>query len=130
MNIFCLGNDLFSIFVPQLTINPIKSSIMTTTTQKTIETGAVVKNMETDLQKFQNENNIYSFQKLTKKEVILALEWGAILSKNYGVYSYWDLTFADGSRSSNIRSGATNIDRNLLVEVARDKNGYSYKIKK
>jgi len=88
-----------------------------------------LKLMETDLQKFQNENNIYCFQKLTKKEVILALEWGAILRKNYGIYSYWDLTFADGSRCSNIRSGSTNIDKSLLVEVARDKNGYSYKIK-
>lgn len=86
--------------------------------------------MTTDLQKFQNENNILSFQKLTKKEVVLALKFGAILRKNYGVYSYWDLTFADGSRCSNIRSGSTNIDRSLLVEVARDKEGYSYKIKK
>ncbi len=73
----------------------------------------------------------YSNQKLKKSEVLEAIKNGAILRKHYGVYSYWDLTFVDGTRHFNLRNDATN---NLsghkdLEVIDRTKEGYSYKYK-
>jgi hypothetical protein len=73
-----------------------------------------------------------SYKKLTKKEVLETMkECGAILSKQYGVYSYWDLTYPDGSRHYNIRENACNsFSTNKDLEIIRmSRGGYSYKHK-
>jgi len=69
------------------------------------------------------------FEKLTKNEILEAMQNGAILTKTYGVYSYWDLTFPDGTRHYNIRKGSTNGISNLknVVLFDRNKKGFSYK---
>jgi len=73
-----------------------------------------------------------AFVKLTKNQVIEAMENGAILTKNYCVYSYWDLTFPDGSRFYNIRKGAAESARasKNVILLEATKNGSSYKITK
>lgn len=72
------------------------------------------------------------FIKLNKNQVIEAMENGAILTKNYCVYSYWDLTFPDGSRFYNIRKGAAESakDSKDVILIEANKNGVSYKITK
>ena len=69
--------------------------------------------------------------KLNKKDVLEALSNGAILTKKYEVYSYWFLTFPDGTNHYNIRKGANNgisprLNKNI-VEINRTKEGFSYK---
>lgn len=85
--------------------------------------------METQIEKFKRENNIASFEKLSKKNVIEALKSGAILLKVYAVYSYYKVEFADGSYTTNLRKDATSIDKSILSLVSASKQGISYKIK-
>ncbi len=71
-------------------------------------------------------------KKLNKSEVLETMkECGAILTKHYGIYSYWDLTYPDGTRHYNIRENACNsFSTNKDLEIiSRDKKGYSYKHK-
>lgn len=72
-----------------------------------------------------------SWEKLTKSQVLEAMQNGAVLNKVYCVYSYYDLVFPDGSRHYNIRKGATGgiTDRNIdgIVCIKNDKTGISYK---
>jgi hypothetical protein len=73
-----------------------------------------------------------SSEKLSKKQVLDALQSGAVLTRHFGVYGYWDLTYPDGTRHYNIRKNATNgISPRLianLVEISRNKDGYVYRI--
>jgi hypothetical protein len=70
--------------------------------------------------------------KLTKKEILEAMSQGAVLSRHYGVYGYWDLTYPDGTRQFNLRKGsADGISERLMkniVLVSRGKEGYSYRM--
>ena len=69
-------------------------------------------------------------QKLTKAQVLETMkECGAILTKHYCVYSYWDLTYPDGTRHYNIRENACNwmCDHKDVKIISRDKKGFSYK---
>ena len=50
-------------------------------------------------------------KKLSTSDVIAHLENGAILTKNYGVYSHWDLKLIDGSFI---------YDDDIMVPVVRD----------
>ena len=75
-------------------------------------------------------------KKLSTLEVIAHLENGAILTKNYGVYSHWDLKLIDGSfiYDSNIRKGAcfkASISNKInLIVINRNENGYSLTLNK
>jgi hypothetical protein len=75
-------------------------------------------------------------KKLSTLDVIAHLENGAILTKNYGVYSHWDLKLIDGSviYDSNIRKGAcfkvSLNDKINIILFNRDENGYSLKLNK
>lgn len=68
--------------------------------------------------------------KLTKDQVIEAMENGAILQKTYCVYSYWSLVFPDGKEHYNIRKGAAESARSSknVVLIEAGKNGVSYQI--
>jgi hypothetical protein len=68
-------------------------------------------------------------QKLSKAQVLETMkECGAILTKHYGVYSYWDLTYPDGTHHYNIRENACNSLFNYpdLEIINRDKKGFSF----
>lgn len=76
--------------------------------------------------------------KLTKSDVINALNNGATLTKLYGVYSYYMVTFSDGTKHYNIRKGAcegisTRTIEGLVRTEIHDNNGkisgFSYKMR-
>jgi len=71
-------------------------------------------------------------EKLNKAQVLEAMSNGAILKKTYCVYSYYDLTFPDGTVHYNIRKGAAEgISQRTIKNVVlinADKNGISYKM--
>lgn len=72
------------------------------------------------------------WEKLNKAQVLEAMANGAILKKTYGVYSYYDLTFPDGSRHYNLRKGAAEsisqrTTKNVVL-IDSNKEGYSYKM--
>ena len=73
-------------------------------------------------------------KKLTKRDILDAMAHGAILSKVYCVYSFWYLTFPDGTIHYNIRKGATNgissINMENIILIKSDKSGFSYKMEK
>jgi hypothetical protein len=72
------------------------------------------------------------WDKLTKAQVLEAMENGAILRKTYCVYSYYDLTFPDGTRHFNIRKGAAEgisarTTKNVILLESNSK-GIAYKM--
>ena len=74
----------------------------------------------------QKRNNM---KKLIKNDVLNLMQSGAILSRVYEVYSYWELKTKDGITITNIKKGVCEIieknnKKNLLV-INQDKNGYS-----
>jgi hypothetical protein len=72
-------------------------------------------------------------KKLLSSDVLEYLKNGAILSKIYGVYSYWELKTIDGINITNIRKGACESvkynNKSNLVIFNQDKNGYSLVLK-
>jgi len=67
--------------------------------------------------------------KLIKNQVLDLMKNGAILSRIYEVYSYWELKTIDGVRITNIKKGVCemiekNNKRDLII-FNQDKNGYS-----
>ena len=71
-------------------------------------------------------------KKLKRRDILVAMANGAILSKRYEVYSYFCLTFPDGTTHYNIRKGATNGISSIYMKnielIQSDKKGYSYKM--
>jgi hypothetical protein len=73
-------------------------------------------------------------KKLSTSDVIAHLQKGAILSRIYEVYSYWELKTIDGLNITNIKKGACEIvvknnSKNLVI-VNQDNNGYSLTLNK
>jgi hypothetical protein len=71
-------------------------------------------------------------EKLTKSQILDAMSNGAILSKIYCVYSYYVLTFLDGSKHYNLRKdaivGINERSNKNIVLLEANKSGISYKM--
>jgi hypothetical protein len=70
-------------------------------------------------------------KKLLTSDVLAYLKNGAIMTKNYGVYSFWSLKTIDDKYITNIRKGSCEIvKRNYkdnMVIINQDEHGYSLK---
>jgi hypothetical protein len=79
-----------------------------------------------------NQSNYQKPNLFTKKQDILdAMNNGAILHKTHGIYSYWHLTFSDGTRYVSFRKDATYgiSSRMKNVEIIeQSKKSISYKM--
>jgi hypothetical protein len=72
-------------------------------------------------------------KKLTTNDIIMHMEDGAILRKEYGVYSHWNLILKDGRTISggHLRKRSPECVRaKVKCEIIEsDKTGYSLKLK-
>lgn len=70
--------------------------------------------------------------KLTKAQIIEAMQKGAILVKTYGVYNCWALRLPDGREIYNLRKGSTNGVRIWpdVVCIKQGREGLEYAISK
>lgn len=73
-------------------------------------------------------------EKLLCKDVLDYLKNGAIMTKNYGIYSFWSLKTIDDKYITNIRKGSCEIvkrnHKDNMVIINQDKHGYSLIYKK
>jgi hypothetical protein len=73
-------------------------------------------------------------KKLISKDVLEYIKNGAVLTKNYGIYSFWSLKTIDGKYITNIRQGTCEIvkrkNKDNMVIINQDKHGYSLIYKK
>ena len=72
-------------------------------------------------------------EKLLKNDILDLMKSGAILSRIYEVYSYWELKTVDGVSITNIKKGVCEMieknNKTNLVILNQDKNGYSLMLK-
>ena len=73
---------------------------------------------------------IDSFKKLNSKEILEAMQEGALLKKTYSVYSYWTLLLPNGKKHYNFRKGSVESITNLCQTIERSKEGYTLKLLK
>jgi len=72
---------------------------------------------------------INSFKKLNSKEILQAMQEGALLKKTYAVYSYWQLLLPNGIIHYNFRKGSPESIKNICETIERNKEGYILKLK-
>lgn len=70
-------------------------------------------------------------KKLKTQDIINHMTNGAILTKVYGVYSYWVLTTTDGDKIYNFIKGSPESAKSKINYelISNDKTGFSIKIK-
>lgn len=73
---------------------------------------------------------IPSFKKLNSKEILVAMQEGALLQKIYGVYNYWLLLLPNEKKHYRFRKGSPESITNKCETIEINKEGYTLKLKK